>query len=682
MHKGKWLAAAAAGIVAAAATARAEEGMWTFEAFPAERMQEAMGWAPDQAWLDRVMRATARLPGCSGASVSASGLLLTNQHCVASCLNLATTPEQNFLANGFMARARAEELRCPGLNVQVLRRIEDVTARINAAAEAATGEPFAAVRDAEIARIENECTRSARRCEVVTLHGGGRYALYDYERYDDVRVAFAPDQRMGQFGGEDANFQFPRFGVDFALVRLYRGDAPATTPNFLPLRPEAPEAGEVVLAAGNPGITSRLSTVAELEFERDVNGPWRAAALAHTRAAFLTYAALGPAQARAANDAREAVENFVKMYEGRRLALVNADGMARVAAEEADLQARVARNVAAQREVGDAWTEIARAQQAYRPFFHAYQYVELRAGERSDLFIWARDLVRDAEERRKPDAERLPRYAEARRQMLEASIAALRPVRQDWEALNLAIWLTQLAQYLPESDPLRARILGGETPEALAARLAGSRLADPEYRMALWRGGAEAIADSDDPMIRFVQSWDAEARALRSRFQEQVEAPTQRAQERIARVRFRAFGESRYPDATFSPRLSYGRIEGWREGELEIGPFTTVGEFFAADHAGYAPSQAWLDARAALDPGAVFNFTSSTDIISGNSGSAVIDREGRIVGVVFDGNMHALGGEYYYDGARNRAVSVSTQLIDATLDVYGMEALAAELGLR
>lgn len=676
-----FLASVVALTLALAPCAAGEEGMWTFDNVPAARMQTELGWAPDQAWLDRVMRATARLPTCSGVNVGAAGLVLTNQHCVVACLTQLSTPERNYFTRGFAAREREQEARCPGLYVHVLDAISDVTARVEAAAEAAGGAAFARVRDDEIARIEAECG-AAVRCEVMTLYEGGRYALHRYIRYDDVRLVFAPEYQMAQFGGEADNFQFPRTCVDFAVVRLYRNGAPAATPGHLDMRFTAPEVGEAVLVSGNPGVTSRFKTAAELAFEREIYTPWRQAALSDAHARIAAYAARGAEEARVSAEALETVANDGEAYAGRRLALADAVGMARVDAAQADLQARVARNLAAQREVGDAWGDIARAETAYREFFFAYQYAELRAGERSTLFAWARDIVRGAEERAKPEAARLPRYAPPRLVQIERWVRAPRPVRADWEALNLTIWLTQLAEFLAEENPaLARRILGGEAPEALAQRLAASQLADPAYRAQLWEGGAAALAGADDPMIVFVRGWDEQARTAAARYQTLVEAPIARAHERIARVRYRAFGDSIYPEATFSPRLSYGRVGGWREGAREIGPFTRVADLYAATTRGsaYALTPIWRNGRASLDPDLVVNLTSSNDIISGNSGSALVDRAGDVVGIVFDGNIHALGGEYYYDGARNRTVSVSSAMIAAALELYDMSALAAEL---
>ena len=677
-------AAAAMGILALVATpASSEEGMWTFDNFPTARMQSEMGWAPDQAWRDRVMAGTARLPGCSASNVSGQGLVLTNHHCVISCVTALSTTQANYIEHGFTARTREEERRCPNMNVDVLQGIENVTDAIETATAGAAPEAFARTRDAAIAQLERDCSSDSVRCEVVTLYQGGRYALHRYKRYSDVRLVFAPEHGMAAFGGDPDNFNFPRYDVDFSFLRLYENDGPATTPNHLSMRFTPLEENEIVLIAGNPGRTSRLRTTAELAFERDFNLPWQIASLSEIRGRLIAYSQSGPDQARIASSALQGVENSFKGLSGRRQALADPNGFARVAERETDLQTRVRRNRASQREVGDAWGEIAAAQTAYRGMFYQYQYLEARAGERSLLFSWARDIVRGAAEREKPDAERLPRYTDARIASVESSIRAQRPVTPEFEQIHLSFWLSKLREHLTVDDPMARRVLGIESPEALAARLARSRLADPAYRQQLWEGGEAAVAASDDPMIQFVRAWDADARAVRTRFVNEVEGPAARAHERIARARFRAFGEGQYPDATFSPRISYGRVIGWTEPSGRVvPPFTHTAGLYerATGHAPFVLSQRWIEARPRLDPNAIFNVSSSNDVIGGNSGSPLLDREGRVVGAVFDGNIHSLGGEYFYDGALNRSVTVAATAIRTSLaDVYDMPGLLAEL---
>jgi hypothetical protein len=677
-----WRAAALAAALAFASTpASGEEGMWTFDNLPTQRMQRDLGWAPDQAWVDRVMAGMARIPGCSAANVSAAGLMLTNHHCVISCVNALATARANYIEDGFMARRREDEQRCPGMYVQMLAGVTDVTARIETATTGAAPEAFARARDAEIARIEGECV-TGERCEVVTLYQGGRYAMYRYKRYDDVRLVFAPEHSVAAFGGDPDNFNFPRYCLDFSLLRVYENGAPAATPAHLSMRFTPLTEGEIALVAGNPGATSRLRTSVQLAFERDVSLPWQIASLAEARGRIIAYAQQGPDQARIASSTLQSVENAYKTLWGRRMALADAQGFARVTAAEADLQARVRRNAASQRAVGDAWGEVAAAQTAYRNIFYPYQYLEVRAGERSLLFGYARDIVRGAAEREKPDAERLPRYTNARLPTVTQGINAARPIEPAFERIHLELWLSKMREMLTVDHPVARRVLGDESPEALAARLSQSRLADPAFRRALWEGGTPAVAASDDPLIVFVRAWDEDARALRAQYQAQVEGPIARAQERIARARFQAFGTGIYPDATFSPRLSYGRVQGWREGATTIPALTYARGIYerATGQAPFALPQSWRDAQARIDGGVVFNVSTTNDVTGGNSGSPLLDRDGRIVGAVFDGNIHSLGGEYFYDVALNRTVTVAATAIRMALaDVYRMDALVAEL---
>ncbi|MEZ6023654.1 MAG: S46 family peptidase [Hyphomonadaceae bacterium] len=592
-----WRAAAAlvSGVATFAipAAASAEEGMWTFDNFPSERMRNELGWAPDQAWLNRAMQGSGRLPGCSSSNVSPEGLMLTNHHCVIACVRSLSTAELNYLADGFAARAREDERRCPGMHLEVLTEITDVTSRIEEAAANTAPELFARARDAEIARLEAACSAGSIRCEVVTLYQGGRYALYRYKRYDDVRLVFAPEHDMAAFGGEADNFVFPRYVADFAFLRAYERGQPAATPNHLALRFTPVEEGEIVLAAGSPGATSRLRSAAELAFERDVHLPWRIAALDAWAGRLRAYAAQGPDEARIASSLLQSVTNLHKGLEGRLAALADAEGFARIEADETDLRARVRRNLAARREVGTAWEDVAAAQTAYRRMFHDYQYLELRAGEMSELFAWARDIVRGVEEREKPEADRLPRYRDANLPAIFFGLRAFRPVTPAFEQVQLEAWLSSIAA---RGGPLAQRVLKGESPASLAARLSQSRLADATYRVELWEGGTAAVAASEDPLLQFVRGIDADARAVRARYQQQVERPTALAQERIARARFHAFGDETYPDASMSPRISYGRVLGWTEDDGRVfAPFTYVRGLYA--NAGLGRARAALGWR-------------------------------------------------------------------------------------
>jgi hypothetical protein len=495
-------AAAAMGIIglsAAAPAAQAEEGMWTFDNFPADRMREEMGWAPDQAWLDRTMAGTARLPGCSASNVSDEGLVLTNHHCVISCVTALSTTDANFIEHGFMAHTREEELRCPNMAVDVLTSITDVTASIDTATAGVAPESFARARDAEFARLTRECTTEDTRCEVVTLYQGGRYGLYRYRSYSDVRMVFAPEHGMAAFGGDPDNFNFPRYGLDFSFLRVYDEGAPAATPNHLEMRFTPLAENEVVLIAGNPGRTSRLRTTAELSFERDLNLPWQIATLSELRGRLLAYSALGPDQARIASSNLQSVQNSFKGLSGRRQALADPTGFARVAERQADLQQRVRRNRASTREVGDAWGEVERAQGAYRGMFYQYQYLEQRAGDRSFLFTWARDLVRGAAEREKPDGQRLARYADARLPSVEQSLRANRTITPEFEELHLDSGCRRCANISPST--IRPCAVFSAVKVRKRSRSVCRNRASP-IRATGWNSGKAAPPPSRSPTIR------------------------------------------------------------------------------------------------------------------------------------------------------------------------------------
>jgi hypothetical protein len=666
---------------------RADEGMWTFDNFPSDRVKTAYGFAPDQAWLDHVRLASVRLAtGCSAALVSGHGLVQTNHHCVLECVQNFSRPGENLVDLGFKAVRPEDEKKCQGYTAEVLTAITDVTARVTTATAQASPETFARVRDAEISRIEGACQAGAsdRRCEVVELYQGGQYKLYDYRRYTDLRLVFAPEIGAAFFGGDPDNFNFPRYCFDAAYLRIYDGDKPLATPDHLKWRSEPLKDGEPAFVSGNPGSTQRLFTTAQLAFQRDHVLPWELIRLSEMRGRLITYSALGDEQKRIAADALFGVENSFKALSGRRSALVDPAVFGAQVKAEADLKAKVAADPKLAAEVGDAWGEIAKAQADYESFFFAHQYLESRAGGGSDLFAYARALVRAAEERQKPDAERLPPYTEARLPSLQRTLFAENPIEAPLQEMQLSFWLSKLREYLTTDDPLTKKILGKESPEALAARLVkGTKLADPAERRRLYEGGAKAIAESDDPLILFAKSFDADARALRKRYDEEVDGPITRAQKRIARARFAAYGDSVYPDATFTLRLSYGSVQGWTEPSgRKVGPFTHIGGLFerATGSPPFALVPSWEAARDKVNHDTIFNVTTNNDIIGGNSGSPLIDKEGRVAGAIFDGNIHSLGGEYAFDPAMNRAIAVAATAIEEGLSkVYGMDRIVREL---
>ncbi len=670
-----------------ASTARAEEGMWTFDNFPTAKARAELGWAPDQVWLDRVRLASARIEGgCSAAIVSGAGLVQTNHHCVVDCVQNLSTTGNDTVVTGYLAKTRGEEKSCPGMALQVLTEISDVTVEIGKATAGATGANFTKARDAAQARLENACKkdRKDRACEVVSLYEGGQYKLYAYKRYEDVRLVFAPEIDTAFFGGDPDNFNFPRYCLDAAYIRLYENGKPAATPQHFKLRTTPLTADEPVFISGNPGGTSRQLTNAELAFQRDYVLPWRLNLHSELRGRLLAYSALGDEEKRIASDTLFSQENSFKGRSGRRLALVDPAVFAAKQAEQNELLARINADAKLKGSVGDAFGEIASATTTFSGFYQTYYFAEQAPGSGSELMAFARMLVRGAAERGKPDSERLPGFTQASLPRIEAELLAATPVENPLERLLISFWLSKTREYLTADNALVRKILGKESPEDLAARLVvGTKLGDAAERARLWKGGAKAIAESNDPLIVFVRNWDDDARAERKRYKEAVEGPTIQAHERLAKARFAIYGDTTYPDATFTLRLSYGRVRGWTEPNgTAVAPFTYVsglGER-ATGAPPYKLTPSWQAKLSSLNPGTIFNVSTTNDIIGGNSGSPLVDREGRVAGAAFDGNIHSLGGDYIYDARLNRTVSVaSTVILEALSNVYGADALVAEL---
>ena len=669
-----------------ASPALADEGLWTFDAFPSAKVEKAYGVKIDQAWLDHVRRSAVRLTsGCSGSIVSKDGLVLTNNHCVVACAQDLSTPRNDHVKSGFVAAARAEERRCPAMQAEVLQTITDVSDRIRAAGEGKTGEPYVRARAAASSAVEQEACKGdpKLRCQVISFYRGGEYKLYTYRKYTDVRLVFAPEFQAAYFGGDPDNFNFPRFDLDCAFVRLYDDDKPLAAADHLTWNPAPPTDGEPVFVAGNPGTTNRLMTMAQLATLRDLAIPVSQLQRAELRGRMIRFSQESPERRRIAADSLFGLENSFKAFRGQQLALTDPDLMAAKQKDEADLKAKVAADPKLAAQTGDPWGEIAGAQKAYAELYLPYRQMEASAGAGSLLFDYARTLVRGAEERAKPSAERLTEFTDARLPLTEKRLLDAKPVDPGLEALNLEFWLSKTREYLTVDDPNTKLLLGREAPEAFAARLAaGSRLADPALRKALWDGGAKAIAASDDPMIRLALAMDPAARNLRKAWDEKVTGPTDRAAEKIARARFAVMGDSLYPDATFSLRLSFGKVAGWSERGAPVPPFTDIRGLYARATGAepFALTPRWAAAQSKLNLATVLDFTTTNDIVGGNSGSPAINAKGEVIGAVFDGNIHSLGGAFRYDGSDNRTVAVSAAAItEALAKVYGQTALVAEL---
>jgi hypothetical protein len=671
------------------AAAFADEGMWTFDNFPAASVKTKYGVNIDKAWLDRVQGAAVRLStGCSASVVSAAGLVLTNHHCVRDCAQALSTAGRDYVETGFMAARREDEKLCPGMQAEVLASISDVTARVTKAAAGKTGQDFVKARDGEIAAVEKESCAGKEekfRCQVVTLYQGGQYKLYTYRKYDDVRLVFAVEGNTAFFGGDPDNFNFPRYDLDCSFVRLYDGGKPAATPDHLTWSSAPPKNGEPLFVAGNPGTTQRLLTAEQLETLRDLNLPETLIQFSEFRGRLLRFTSESAEHARIADDLLFGIENSFKAYRGEEKALVDPALIAAAHKSDADLKARVAKDGKLAAATGDPWGDIARAQVSLKALYFRYSYTEARAGFGSDLFRYARQLVRAAQEKSKPNTERLPEYTDSRLALLSKTILDPQPVYPELEQVALEFWLAKLRENLTVDSDGTKLFLGKDSPETLSARLTKSKLSDPKIRKALWDGGMAAIQASNDPMIKYVLATDGMSRGVRKDYENRVTGPVDRAAQKIAAARFAIYGTSIYPDATFSLRLSYGKVEGWSDNGVTVPAFTYYKGLWdrATGQFPFALTPRWKNAQGKVDPATVFDFVSDNDIIGGNSGSPAIDAQGNVLGAIFDGNINSLGGAFGFDDRVNRAVSVSTAAItEALKNVYGDQSLVAELTAR
>lgn len=682
------LGAATAVLSLSAAPARADEGMWTFDNFPIATVNEKYGTNIDQAWLDRVRNAAVRLQGCSASMVSNEGLILTNHHCVVSCVQDLSTAENDYVKNGWMPATREEEKKCPGQTAEILTDIVDVTDRVTGAGAGLEGAAFVQARAAEIDRIQKETCGDDQKltCQVISFYRGGQYKLYKFRKYDDVRLAFAPEFQAAFFGGDPDNFNFPRYALDAAFLRAYEDGKPVSSPNFLKWNPNAPAEGDVTFVAGNPGTTQRLLTVAQLEVLRDQQLPLGLIQTSELRGRLLEYSTRDEEAKRVSVDPIFGLENGFKVQYGQQGALTDPAFMATKRQEEADLRQRVAADPALAQRIGDPWADLERVSAAQRDLFLPYRQLESAAGQRSSLYSYAKAIVRASKERAKPASERRAGYGDADIATLGRRLATETPISNDLEKIYLDFWLSKTREYLTVDNADVKALLGKESPEQIAERLVdGTKLGDPAFRAQALAMTPEQLAASGDPMIAFVLANDDAAQAVRTQWEAAVSGPTSRAGEKIAQARFAAYGTNLYPDATFSLRLSYGAVKGWTYRGVTVEPFTRIGGLYERN-TGAEPFNAaedWLAAENRVNKDTVFDFVSTNDIIGGNSGSPVINAKGEVIGAAFDGNIHSLGGSFGYDGELNRTVTVSTAAVtEALRTVYNQPRLLEELGVQ
>ena len=673
-------------------TARADEGMWPFNNVPRAEIKRKYGFDVSDAWLRKVQLASVRFnSGGSGSFVSADGLVLTNHHIASDTLSKISTEQKDYNKDGFYAPTRDKEVKAPDLELNQLVSIDDVTARVNAGVKSNMNASQAnAARNAAINGISEECKKATGlRCDVVTLYQGGQYNVYRYKKYTDVRLVFAPEFEIAFLGGDPDNFEYPRYDLDMALFRVYENDQPIHTDNYLKWSAQGSSAGELIFVSGNPGRTERMDTVAHLEYLRDFGFPLILKYLDRQHAMLLKYGSQGQEQERRAHDDLFGIENSLKLFRGEEAGLKDPSLVATKQQAETELRKSVAADPRKQKEYGDAWEAIAKGRKAQPSYEVERRFLESGWGFNSTYFAFARTLVRLAEESTKPNEKRLPGYTDAARASLEQELYSPAPVYDDFEKAKLSDSLAFMQDEMGANNAIVKTVLQGKSPSDRANELIdGTRLKEVDARKQVASGGLPAIEKSNDPLIKLARSVDPEARAVRKRYEDEVQAVERINYAKISRALFELKGTSLYPDATFTLRLSYGAVKGYRENGKFIAPFTDIAGLFrhSAEHGDKYPyhiPESWQKARRGLNLRTPLNFVSTADIIGGNSGSPVINRKGELVGLIFDGNIQSLVGDFYYDESVNRAVSVDSRaMIEALRKVYHADAVASELARR
>jgi hypothetical protein len=659
--------------------------MWTFEFPPVEYLAREYGFRPDAAWFEKARLGALRIPSCSASFVSASGLVLTNHHCARSFVTQVQAEGENLLDDGFYARSLSEERAVEDFEADQLVEILDVTDEVNARVDAVSPDERQTVREEVLAEIEERLTgerggeESGFVVEMVSLYNGGRTSAYVFRRYTEAKLVMAPELQIGFFGGDPDNFTYPRYNLDFAFFRIYENGEPLSSDVYFPVDDDGLQEGDAVFIIGNPGSTSRLQTVPELEFRRDVSDRYVLELIRSRMAVLDEFIRDHPEEAQARDLRNEffSLSNSEKAIAGQVAGLEDPVILARRLDTDRRFQEAIDANPALAERYGSLMARMAELQDAKReqaPGFGAF-------------LALTSDIMASATLHRALMAFQVlsARAGGAPDEQIEELLEGVRSIPQQHADLDEALMAARFQgfiDYYGQDSDIAQAVLQGRSPEGSASVIrAGSVLADSAGAVTALEQGTVGMEDLALGVVRGYLPRFAQFQQVVA----QVFPEEERIAAELGRARFEVYGTDVPPDATFSLRIADGVTRGYEyNGTLAPWKTTFYGlydrHYSHAGEADWALPERWLPAPAGMDLSTPLNFVSTVDIIGGNSGSPVLDRELEVVGVVFDGNIESLPGDYIYLPVLNRSVTVDIRAVLEALDhVYGMEHIAAEL---
>jgi hypothetical protein len=660
--------------------------MWTFDFPPTKYFEEEYKFTPSNEWFEDARLAALRLPGCSASFVSEDGLVMTNHHCIRGSLDKVNKEGENLPENGFFAATLEEERKVPNLYVDQLILIEDVTADVKAAFESGTSdEEKVANRKSKISEIEKSYNeKTGLICNVITFFNGGRYSLYGYKRYTDVRLVFAPETQIGYYGGDYDNFTYPRYNIDVAFYRVYNEEGnPLKSENYFKWKNEGVNEGEIIFVIGNPGRTSRLNTVAQLEFNRDYAYPYTLTLLSNLVKVYSSFLANNPDKKLEYQSRLFGFSNSQKAYTGYLGGLRDPYLMAKKKDFEKTFKNAVFSKPDLKAKYGSTWDDIADIQADKSKIFYELNAYMLKGFGRSIYFSIAADLVEFAHQLQMPEDKRGPRYKGGALDTLKMKFYP--KFESELENATLEFQLEQMKTAFSNKNNAFNKLIGGKSPKAAAADLLNqSILTSKESVEALLEKSPEEILNSTDPFVSFVVETQEKANELRKTYTALQRNEAAKVQP-LGNAMYDIYGTTFPPDATFTLRIADGVVKSY-EYNGTIAPVITTfygmyDRYFSfKGKSDWDLPERWKNPPATFDLSTPVNFISTADIIGGNSGSPLINKNLEVVGLAFDGNMESLPGNFIFDDTKNRTIAVHTAgIIEAMEDIYNAQRIVDEL---